>query len=586
MHFTILRGNVKAQRSEVTLTPKTVITGPNKAGKTSHLSAIELALTAKHKGTNRRQPGKYLNLTKDEHLSAELEGDGISAILSVRPDARGKVGVSHEVLGFPDTEALEDLFPGESYVAMGGDKMRELMFRRFAAIKGRPRPKVMDETLTTVWDEAASKTKTTDPAEFLAEIDKILDRTKRDYNAQIKYLTSKVKETQAFLAEAGAGHELLPQLEAQLVEAKAFERAANVRTQLDIRRGQLAAVDTKIEQAEATLKAAKSAADRAKAAQAGKVTQIKALEEQAVLLKDGRADLIQKVNRMEALLDFLHAADKAGIKSCIACGSDHEPKIEAWEKRLAARQAELTESMEKSHRIKERTQGLLKELQDVLRANSTDQIERELSQHHAQRNSVAMQIKTLEDSLGQLLEYEGPSAAELTVTVRNAREAKEKSERLEEMMVEADHLKRLSDSAKHLQKAAKELQSQVLVSLKTSAESKVNEYMVDGFVATYDLERNTWMVIGTDGRPHDKTTLCGAELTALESALTRTFLEDQPFKIVLLDRDRDLTGFSAENFQKLCDRYSDLVDQGLLDQVIMTWINPDEVPDNWSKIEL
>lgn len=587
MYFSKLMGNVKAQRPDVTLGRKTIITGPNQSGKTSHLSAIELALTGKHPGCNSRQPETFIALSREGSLHAELVGEGdLRAVLDVAQDIKGKYQIAHVVEGLPDPEALRDLFTGGGYVSAGPDRMRELMFKRFSVLKGRPKPAVMDETLKGLWAAADSQCKSTDPTDYLTEIRKRLDKMKRDFNAQHRYVTGKIKEAQGFLAEAGAGHELLPQLEAQLVEARAFESLATARDLLATRKGRLSALESSLAGKKAALAAEEEAVQRSKAAQAGKVQRVAALRDQAEKLREGRHDLTTKVSRLGALCDLIEAAQAAGHQGCICCGGGRAPLD--WNAKRLKREEELGKSLQESDKIKAEIEEIIAGLGGLLQQHESKitMLKSEIGTIESTIATTQQAISDLEKSLEKTSSYEGPSAAELQSQVNTARDAQNKAQQLEGWLVEADSLKRQSEGAKHLQAATGDLQKNALVALVKSAQEAVNAKLF-GFTARYDLDRHTWEVKGSDGLFHDKVTMSGAELTALELALTRVFQEDAPFKIVILDKDRDLGGLSAENFRKLCDSLSEMVDSAEIHQVVVTWINPAEAPEgDWTRIDL
>ena len=594
-HFTKLQSNVKGCKGDIPLSRKVVITGPNKSGKTSHISAVRLALTGKHPGCNIRQLKTFFELAhKDEDLVAHLTGAGVAARTAIfRDGGEGKPTQEYEVIGIADPEGALAVSNAGNLLSMGSDKMREAIFRRFVQVKGLPKPMHMDDTLEAVWDEASKTVSTQDPVEFLAEIKSALNKMKREANAQKKFVDKKTKETRGWLAAAGAGSEQIPELEGDLAKAQVAESSSSAQEALDFKKGQKDLAETQLKTALANLKAAKEGHAKITEQNEERRSQVEALSAEAseeMAIQRVAAELTDHLRGVRHLQDF---AIEKGHKNCMMCLGPADPEgitksAEALDAKIDSRKETRETSEAKCAEIAGKISALVSTInQKAQKANGLlSQFEYAVREAAGKVERLTAEIEGLAKGIGAAAEYQGRTSAEIMEELATLREAQRRDVQLGELLGESAVLQRSSANAKLLESEAAKLQEHLVHQASSGAEKVVNKYMPAGFKAVLDLDNMEWRVVGQDGRAHNKVSFCGAEENALTIGLALAWTEDSPVRIVTLDADAELKGYDKETFGALCDRLSGLVDEGVIDQVIMTWIRKDEVPKGWTVIDL
>lgn len=172
--------------------------------------------------------------------------------------------------------------------------------------------------------------------------------------------------------------------------------------------------------------------------------------------------------------------------------------------------------------------------------------------------------------------YAGPSSADLKSRIDKIKDALVARQQYEVGMTTVRRLHSESAACKVIEGEAHEIMQRILVSCKSVAEQRVNEFMPAAFRAELDLsdEDCAWRVFGSDGDCHDSSS-SGSEFGSLIVALACAL--PGRLKILALD-DKDLHAFDPENIQALWTAIEHAVAIGALTQALVAHNRPDEAP--------
>lgn len=589
-HISLVQANVKACPEEVRLEPLTAIVGGPQRGKTSILQAITLARTGKHPGCNSKQPATYLKFAPEgaDALYAHIAGEGISGVLRVtrsKPPKR-----THEVSGVIQEDVIPIAAVAAELWSMGHLKMREAVFRRFSKVKGRPQPKGLDEASQALWDEVAQGIHE-DGVDFLSAMAKGLGSKKREKNAAKKYVDEKIAELRGPTNLSTAGVERIPQLREDLKKALRAERINEGQAKLRTLRASIKDTEELLQGAEQNLAAATARADAAQAEMGQRRAALEELEEKAKALPNTDADQ-QRLSRASVMLEVLELVRKHDL-GCPLCESD----VGSWDEHIERvttardqRQALVNKADEARQGIRAEISKKLSEMSgaaSVVRdASNKAQLARDSIQ--TRLANLRAEEKGLIAGLGEAQEYKGRAAAAIEEELTRLQELAHKRDELENLTSESLALSMAADRAKVLEGGALALVDRLVADVRHAAEDAVNDEMPPGLLAVLNLERGAeWEVVGADGRPHGKDTLCGNELAALRTALALTWTKGSgEFRCLLLDADADLSGLHGEVFRNLLHRLAEKQRGGELHQVVITWPHLSDIPDGWHVVDL
>lgn len=548
-HFESLRSNVKGLL-DIQLGPCTCITGGNRIGKSSVLDTVRLAVTGKHPvGAH---PSDLLELAPAgaDQLYAELAGP--SGRLAWRMDIhQGKARRSQGVMA----EGFFSRFTAEQRASMlvldhnsisdfGAERMRRAVMARFGDLDAVKEPAGLNEMQRTLWGQAVNANQKGDAAERLGAMQKWFKSAAKQKGDEAKRKEHTVQTLQQHTADVG-GADVLSILQAKLRDAQAFEAAQASRLQRDKKRAELEDVNARI----------------------------RALEDvDADSIRTELAELSQEIDeansaltRGRALASLLERADRV----CPCCGTEGVD--------LDLMRSALAEGVN-------RRQAQLAEL-SVRRASLTSRLpDAALTQARQERVHIQAELRRLE---GDILEYSGPTVQELQRQVDLIRDAQANKQRLD---LETEAMHQLLDeqaTAKLLERQVTTMLSTYLQKVRVSAEAAVNRYMPAGFRTELRVTDTAceWRMVGQDQRAHKTGAYSGSEGGSLALARAQAWGEDAEFKLVLQD-DTDLGVFDCSRLRSVFAKFKATVEEGLLDQVILVWNRPHEVPSDWTIVYL
>ena len=540
VHFTNLKANIKAATS-IDLEPCTCITGSNTVGKSSILDTIRLALTGKHPiGAHPSDLAQLATEPDPDKIFAALSGPqgSVGWVMSFeegkpkKPKSPRKTGVFET---FSDAALQQSLvLDHRSTLSFGAERMRRAVMSRFGELESIKAPRGLNPGQQAVWDTAVEKTIGSEPSDQLVAMEKHFKTTARVLGDQAKSKETLINSLRAQIVDT-AGPELIQQLQARIdklerVQAQRdnIEHASRLKSEISDLEQQLAglpSIDT-------------SELDQ----------DIKTLQ--------------QSISIAESLLILL---GRAQSPSCPCCGSadfDSKAMAETVSARLETRKGEI------------------QELNNRRRRDPREAIEKKITQ--LQSELSFLKVPDDLDASGDVAEL--PKLKQQILTLRHA-DMNRKNLATEE----ANLLQILDDQAttKLLGQQTSQMLRSYLQTVQVKAEEAVNKFMPEGFRATLHLADNAceWKMVGADGRPHSAGAYSGSEGGSLLIAMAQAWAEGAPYRIVLLD-DVDLGVFDRANLQSVFTKFKESVEAGHLDQVVLVWNRPDEVPPDWHKISL
>lgn len=523
--FERLLSNVKGL-IDIELGPCTVIVGANFVGKTSVLDTIRLAVTGKHPvGAH---PRDLVELLPDgaDHLYATLQGP--SGVLSWRMDvvegrARRSKGVSAQgaFVGLSDDERASILVLDSGDLdGLGTERMRRAVMERFGALQSVPTPAGLNSTQTRWWNQAAAASPQGDAAARLVAMQTWLKRQAKEKGDLASAKATVIETLRQHVSGAG-GVDVIMLLEEQVTKAREARRQQDLRTRIDDVNKQLEAV--------------------------GDACQVEAIRE----AQEEHKRLLTQAQTVVKLLE------RAAHGACPCCGSED---------------ADVTDSLERARASVESHTRRLDELR----------LAREAADRRAK---LLADIERLQAELvpGCPPEYTGPSIEDLEQKLAAARDAQSSAARIRG---EEDTLQRLLDdqaTLKLLERQTVDILSTHLKSVADSASAAVNKYMPEGFQAVLRVTDSVcqWRMLGKDGRSHKTGAYSGSEGASLALARAQAWAEGAPFRLVLQD-DVDLGVYDPQQLTSVFRKLHESVQAGLLDQVVLVWNRPDEVPTDGS----
>lgn len=588
--FNRIDTNVKAGAA-ADLSPLVAIVGNNKAGKTSIIDAMRLAINGRH------PVGVHMSdlLELAPNGSDKIEVSLLSPVGSVFFTAEKGKPIQHEFHGAlkvldNDTvrvHALPSLLM-RSFIS-GDSKARQHIFARFGggAAAGGLIPEGLNPEQTalwhTGWSESAAVVTKKNPAPtddlILTELVGWMRRAKLEAGRRIKSDETRVEELEAQASNAGA--EQLPALEELYTQALAAEAQSGSHELLERKRGLLAQVNQQARdfidrqpEFDALIESINTTVQQAQA-------RIAELEAQKPDNVSGR-----RIERLRVVIELLDAALQAGHTVCPVCvaGADLAARKAFYEQRLA--QAEKSQ------------EGYLKATteiagcQELIRTAEAD-VKRHTANREANRASIKNAAATLKAEIADLeavvrQPYTGPSSTVLKQQIDAIRVAVAVQDQIADVKKTIRQTKTMQETAKRLEGEADDILQALVRRISTSVETAVNKYMPTGFVAKLDMSDGgcEWKAIGGDGRAHNRHTMSGAEMSTLLIALALAWTDGAPLRVLLLD-DADVGPFHSTpaNLRALLQRLSDAVAAGQLSQVVVAGIREDEVPTGWQVIK-
>lgn len=550
--FEKLITNVKGPRTEYDLAPCTVIVGPNRAGKSTILDTIRLALTGKHPVGPHPVNLAHLAPPDAKQLFAELHARDGSLAWRMDFDTSGKARKSKGVAAQGAWSTVSSELRGQSLVldcgdlaGFGTERMRRAVMERFGDLDELPSPGALNQKQLDVWQAAVDACPNGTPSERLARMQQWFKSTAKAKGDDAKLKASTIETLRGYTAEVG-GADVLAQLESQLELAREHERAVDDIARRDTLRSQLDDINTAIALLEQV-----------------DVTQVRETLQQ---LAQRKTEVNARLTKARALADLFARAD-SGCPCCGNTGVDVHEMRTALATAVADTQAEL-------QRLSNEEQQQLGQLPD-----------KQLAELHRQREECQRNLERVEQVLPP--DYSGPSAEHLQKQVDMIRTAHDNKRRLDE---ESEAMHRLLDeqaTAKLLQQHVTTLLGQHLQRVQVAAENAVNAYMPEPFATALNIDDSSceWLMVGADGRPHPSGAYSGSEGGSLAIARALAWGEGAPFKLVLLD-DVDLGVFDAERLAEVFAKFKKAVESKQLDQVIMAWNRPEEAPADWHIINV
>ena len=593
--FTRIETNFKGRPTSLELGKLNALVGPNRSGKTAILTALRAACTP---GPAAAQAQRYFGLAPkdaDEVYARLYVDDEIVASFSVVSDNKGKPKAPKQVFGpsFPSItpEQAKNLFPTvtlRDLLAQGDIKAREAIFRRFGELTGGvPEPFALDDESKAIWAQAVAQSSqgSADVANTLAAVGEWLRSEQRKIADEMKNIEKRVKELRDQLRLAPS-IEMLGEYRDQIARAQHAEaHAATIARLGELREKQqaLAAQEVSLTEGAQTLTALKLKLESSRRAMED---QIAGLQAQLNTLDAEADELRTRISRIDSLLFLSSAAD-----DCLLCAQgrvtpDRRAELATLSKERGAALAALDKQRQT---LIESAAGLRAEFRT--RQVEVEQEERVFNDTSAayrrQKEHLTDEIARLESIVGDAADYAGPSSADLLEAVRPLEQAEYAKAQLVELETAFRGRRTRSALVKDLSEKSRELLDELLHQVQSKAESSVNKYMPQGFMAKLDLSDGgcTWCVVTIEGTS-DRFLMSGAEKASLMLALSLAWSEDLPVRFIVLD-DEELGAFhsSPENLAALLQMVELAVSAGQVTAAFVAGIRKNEVPSSWTLIE-
>lgn len=593
--FTRIETNFKGRPASLELGRLNALVGPNRSGKTAILTALRAACTP---GPAAAQAQRYFGLAPkdaDEVYARLYIDDEIAASFSVVSDNKGKPKAPKQVFGpsFPSItpDQAKNLFPTvtlRDLLAQGDIKAREAIFRRFGELTGGvPEPFALDDESKAIWAQAVAQSSqgSADVANTLAAVGEWLRSEQRKLADEMKQIEKRVKELRDQLRLAPSV-EMLGEYREQVARAQHAEahaatiaRLGELRTRLN----ELTAQEDSLTAGAQTVTLKKLSVESARRAMEDQIAE---LQRQLNALDAEADELRTRLSRIDSLTFLAGVAD-----DCMLCAQgqvtkERRAELEALAKdrseSLAAldrkRQSFITtaETLRTEHRVKQ----VEVEQEERLYNDS-------VASHRRQKDQIKAEIARLEAIIGDAADYTGPSSADLLEAMRPLEQVEYSKAQLVEFETTFRGRRTRAALVKDLSEKSRELLDELLHQVQSKAETAVNKYMPQGFLAKLDLSDGgcTWCVVTVEGTS-DRFLMSGAEKASLMLALALAWSEDLPVRFVVLD-DEELGAFhsSPENLTALLQMIELAVSAGQVTAAFVAGIRREEVPASWTLID-
>lgn len=601
------------------LGPCTAFVAPsNRSGKTRYLDAIQLALRGRHPiGSS---VDALLSLSDGETLIAGLRDASGEPVAVYQIDKDGKP--AHQrggvLAGLTDDQIAQilPLTSMEDLVRFGTPLAREEFLRRFggAGVNVDP-PAGLDERQIAQWHQAlvavGAEVATPggylrtamDPIDALTELPGYFRRQKLALGKQATALKDETdRRRQAIMESAGmlVTAEAVEEARKLLSQAETFDRLVDQRRLLAEKQAEYARVYEEATRVLAQpVPPAFISSVEADAESVALTHAEKAIEEaeREVQLATGQVGAMTLAVEARRLLVQTAGAGQGHV--CIFCTERPTRDMKAL---LASAEAQLAEAQrvfDAARTARQQAHGNLGGLQEKIRferakrQQAHDARVRENARLTDQLIALNHQIQELTQTLSAVGAVEDPKVPVMEARLRyeNLHRAQMDLHACDTNSARVRQLETEQGIIKTLEKAAEQTLTQASLRVASSAVTAVQSYLPEGFLVRLVLVDENgkrtyrWDVTGTDGQPHRKGAMSGAELGALKIALACAWAENLPVRIVCLD-DADLAGFSAAGVRAFLDKMRECVTSGKLTQCFAAWSRPEEIPGGWSVVRV
>ncbi len=573
-----------------------IVSNRNRAGKTAVLDSIRLALTGQHPiGPHYAD---LMGLTADgaPPFAYVLGEDGTAIASSSVPN--GKKSMSHEDrLPISDAQraAMLPMSSVRDLLTLGTAKAREEVFRRFGGGQDAiPVPVELDDEQLALWEEITNATKRSDPSEWLAAAGEEVRKRKRSNSAEMKSLEEEKSRLAEQISDEGDPTDELADLETRITKAEKSVTLANLLKSKDEAKQQLNDEIEAFANRPAPLTAEEFAARPEKA-------------QRAVGIEVSRKELTDFNQQHAANLSRLGSAQRiltlrkhlAG--GCLVCESP-EPSadrqhelVTIMEGMIAALESDLrpgqlqAAAMEKAHKQLVQDDARLTAQEEEAWRSATVAYQNAQNRLKALGEHYKRLVASLEDA-GVEESIDAAALHKMRERFSKLSDVKRAMTRMAGIKAMLRNRDSMQDDIKEVESAIGDSLNKLLERIKAKAEAAVNKWMPEGFRVALQLADSEgkaicrWEVIGNDERPHPRNCASGAEWSALTVALACAWVEDSPYKFVMLD-DADIGGFSANNVENVLHTLQQAVERKELTQVFVAWSRPEEIPSNgWTVV--
>lgn len=583
-YFTRLRSNVKGREIDLPLGQLNAVVGDNRSGKTAVTDSVLLALTGRHPIGPHGSDLLELAPVGASQLYAELSNENETALCLVQIEKGKAKKPQHELTGgkliMLTTEQREQLLPMHSVrelLALGTAKAREAVLHRFGdTASGTLLPLGLPPASRATWDAGLQECSPgLSTVAKLAQLVAYFRGKKLEVGRARKPLERRIDELQTTLSLL-PGAEMLPELERQYQAALRHASRSGARIELETAQHDLAAYKERLEQHESTRVEVEAVEAEA----------LKARDEKVVSdLHESQAEALwRRLARLDLLIELCRDAAAAN-SSCPVCNTATDMKVHLKELEDLAAQRRAV--------LAQYTAAKQEHAKRIAAAESTAQtrrvqFEQKLASLRQSVESGAAHIVSLQRVLADDSTPPAASAAELAITLNQVRDADMKRKQLSELSTQLHTLDHQSVEFKMLEGLAQDMAQKTLAQVALTAETAVNKYMPEGFVACLDIQDDScqWTVRDQTGVARSWAAMCGAERATLLVAVALAWSDGAPFRVLILD-DEDVGPFHStpSNLQKLLSVLETAVVVGHLNQAFVVGLRESEVPERWHKIQ-
>ena len=586
--ITRIETNFKGAPAVLDLAPCTLILGSGKSGKTRFRDAFQVAMTGKHPGrSHQSQLFEALAPAGAETIYARVfaEEGGVAHFLA-GPKVEGKVHRALEgwLRDLRESD-IQRAFPAESageIFSYGKDRSRRVVMSRWGVLAKGIRQPEMDEEDNTFWKEAIEATRAQLAADQGAEEQLILltkwfsaeaKRAKKEYDAANAGEDAEIEEA--------AGTEMIPQLEANVVAARTWQRYQPLIDQVNKAKGDLVACRSAIQLAKTEHAHASADADQA----AGTPFVPPPGAEGAMTPAQAQATIAQVEARIALSTQLLHLVGELaaqGHKQCPLCdqpanlkdiGTKGAARVGARKDELRNLRARLGAQTAALHDAQVQHETAIGRARQAERAAAT-----KLMNLQGQESALLRTIEQLEASIAAVggTPYRGPPLEVVERQLDTIKASAAAAEKAKIQRLEARRWKKREDLAKWCLSKTQDMLARSIRSAIGAAEAEVNAFAPPEVQIRLDPDDYNWTAIGLDGRPHDRHFMCGTERAATVLALAAAW--SMPLGVLWLDDD-DLRGLDPEVRRSHLLRLEQMVQEGRLAQVIVLTCWPQRLPD-------